>query len=116
MPTVLVIDDEPMVREVCREMLAALGFDTLEAETGGQGLESYRQEGDRIGWVILDLGLPDRDGLDVAAEIGRINPRAKLIIASGRSIEDDLAALLPDGECRVIPKPFGLNDLKAVLA
>jgi CheY-like chemotaxis protein len=109
--TVLVVDDEDIVREVAREMLREKGFDVLTAADGQQGVELYRRHADRIAVVLLDLTMPEMSGEEALAEIRRIRPNAKVILCSGYA-EDDLKRRFAGlGAADFIQKPFKLRAL-----
>ena len=72
--TLLIIDDEEIVRRAAVSILERLGYQTLAAATGGQGLSLYRQHQDRVDLILLDLNLPDRTGAEVYAELRNISP------------------------------------------
>jgi len=118
--TVLVVDDEEIVREVVREMLREKGFDVLTAADGQQGVELYRRHADQIAVVLLDLTMPEMSGEEALAEIRRIRPDAKVILCSGYAEEDLKRRFAGIGATEFIHKPFKLRvlvrKLRAVLA
>jgi PAS domain S-box-containing protein len=112
--TIFLVDDEDMIRSLGRRMLQRAGYEVLLAANGEQALEVYRQAHSRIDLVILDLTMPRLSGKDALRQLVRINPAARVIIASGYSAEDmDVSGL--DKVIAFIPKPFREEDLlKAV--
>jgi len=109
-PRILVVDDEPQIHRFLRPSLTASGFDVLVAVDGRDAL---RQLGsDRIGLVILDLGLPDMDGKDALAEI-RHRFAVPVIVLSARDREAEKIAALDLGADDYINKPFGIGELLA---
>lgn len=109
-PRVLVIDDEPQIRKFVDISLRSQGYATLLAETGEQGLAMLASKGADI--VVLDLGLPDRDGKEVLAELRRWS-QVPVIVLTVRSGEDEKVALLDAGANDYVTKPFGLEELMA---
>ena len=107
---VLVIDDEPQIRKFIDISLRSQGYKTLLAETGQQGLSILASKGADI--VILDLGLPDRDGQDVLRELRQWS-RAPVIVLTVRSGEEEKVALLDAGANDYVTKPFGIDELMA---
>jgi PAS domain S-box-containing protein len=118
--TVLVVDDEEIVREVVREMLREKGFDVLTAADGHQGVELYRRHADQIAVVLLDLTMPEMSGEEALAEIRRTRPNAKVILCSGYAEEDLKRRFAGIGATEFIHKPFKLRvlvrKLRAILA
>ena len=90
--TVLIVDDHPTFRRFARRLLQDSGFEVLgEAGDGAEGLEAARSL--RPDAVLLDVVLPDRSGLDVAAELARDEPAPAVVLTSSRSARDLGAAL-----------------------
>lgn len=111
-PLVLVIEDEPQIRKFLRASLAAHGYRLNEAETGKQGLMLAAQQPPEL--VILDLGLPDMDGLDVTREL-RTWTSVPILVLSARGQESDKVAALDAGADDYLTKPFGVAELAARL-
>nr|WP_301334669.1 response regulator transcription factor [Variovorax dokdonensis] len=109
-PRVLVIDDEPQIRKFVDISLRSQGYRTLLAETGEQGLMLMATQGADL--VVLDLGLPDRDGRDVLKEL-RGWSRAPVIVLTVRADEAQKVALLDAGANDYVTKPFGIEELMA---
>lgn len=107
---ILVIDDEPQIRRFLRVSLGAQGFDIVEAENGQEGL--LKASADRPDLVILDLGLPDMDGMVVLRQL-REWSRLPILILSVRGRETDKVAALDAGADDYLTKPFGLAELTA---
>ncbi|CAN7210676.1 response regulator transcription factor [Pseudorhodoferax sp. LjRoot39] len=111
-PRVLVIDDEPQIRKFVDISLRSQGYATLLAETGQQGLSLLASKGADI--VVLDLGLPDRDGREVLQELRQWS-RVPVIVLTVRSGEEEKVALLDAGANDYVTKPFGIGELMARL-
>jgi two-component system KDP operon response regulator KdpE len=111
-PLVLVIDDEPPLRRFLRAALTGHGYRLLEAETGTLGLSLAASHNPDA--VLLDLGLPDLDGIEVARQL-REWSRVPVIVLSARGREDDKVAALDAGADDYLTKPFGVNELLARL-
>jgi len=107
---VLVIDDEPQIRKFIDISLRSQGYATLLAETGQQGLTLLASQGADI--VVLDLGLPDRDGKEVLEELRQWS-RVPVIVLTVRSGEEEKVALLDAGANDYVTKPFGIGELMA---
>jgi two-component system KDP operon response regulator KdpE len=111
-PAVLVIDDEPQIRRLLRVTLEANGYRVVEAATGQDGIVQAAQA--RPEAVLLDLGLPDLDGLSVLQRI-REWSRVPILILSVRDREDDKIAALDAGADDYVTKPFNTGELLARL-
>jgi two-component system KDP operon response regulator KdpE len=108
--TIIVIEDEVQIRRFLRTTLTSEGYQVFEAETGKQGLtEAATRKPDLI---ILDLGLPDMDGVKVAKEL-RTWSSVPIIILSARSQESDKISALDAGADDYLVKPFGVGELLA---
>lgn len=108
--TIVLVEDEKQIRRFVRTALEAEGIDVHEAETGKQGLiEAATRKPDL---VILDLGLPDTDGLDVIREL-RGWTALPIIVLSARTHEVQKVAALDAGADDYLTKPFGVSELLA---
>src|SRR5882724_1232377 len=108
----LVIDDEPQIRRLLRVTLEANGYQVVEAATGAEGMVQAAQC--RASVILLDLGLPDMDGLDVLKRL-REWSRVPVIILSVRDREKEKADALDAGADDYVTKPFGTEELLARL-
>ena len=109
-PTVVIIEDEPQIRRFVRTALEAEGWQVHEAETAKKGLiEAGTRKPDLL---VLDLGLPDGDGLDVIRDV-RGWSGVPIIVLSARSDEADKIAALDAGADDYLTKPFGVGELLA---
>jgi len=111
-PTVLVIEDEPPIRRFLRAALPSHGYQIVEATTGAEGVIAAAMH--RPDVIILDLGLPDLDGLDVTKRL-REWTQTPIIVLSARGREDDKIAALDAGADDYLTKPFGMGELLARL-
>jgi two-component system, cell cycle sensor histidine kinase and response regulator CckA len=109
--TVLVVDDEEMIRTLSVAMLEAFGYDTLVAADGEKALEIFRREAGRISLVLLDQSMPIMDGLAVFKEMRRFRPEVKVLLATGFSEEEVAARYQGLGLDGFIRKPFNVNHL-----
>jgi two-component system KDP operon response regulator KdpE len=109
-PLVLLIEDEPQMRRFLRTALSANDYRLVEATTAREGLAQAAGRSPDV--VLLDLGLPDRDGLDVAREL-RGWSAVPIIVLSARGREQDKVAALDLGADDYLTKPFGVDELLA---
>lgn len=111
-PTVLVVDDEPPIRRLLRTTLTAAGYRVAEAETAAEGLRSLAVEKPDL--LILDLGLPDRSGIELIGEI-RKTSLVPIVVLSARHDERAMVEALDLGADDYVGKPFGMAELMARL-
>jgi signal transduction histidine kinase/ActR/RegA family two-component response regulator len=104
--TVLVVDDDEMVRQFARAILTQAGYVVLEAEDGARAVSIYSQERSRIAAVLLDLMMPNRSGLEVLADLRRIDPAVRVILCSGYSAEGQGLDLARLGAKEFLQKPY----------
>jgi two-component system KDP operon response regulator KdpE len=109
-PVVLVIEDEPQMRRFLRASLEGHGYQVVEAATGREGLRHAAGHNPEI--ILLDLGLPDGDGLAVA-KVLRTQRHTPIIVLSARGRDEDKVAALDLGADDYLTKPFGLGELLA---
>jgi len=109
-PAVIIIEDESQIRRFVRAALEDEGCRVHEAGTASEGLEKAGRIGPDL--VILDLGLPDRDGVDVIRDL-RSWSNVPVIILSARAEEDEKIAALDAGADDYLTKPFGVGELLA---
>ncbi|MDH6111075.1 two-component system KDP operon response regulator KdpE [Kitasatospora sp. MAP12-15] len=112
MTHILVVDDEPQLLRALRINLRARKYEVATAETGGGALEAAEQS--RPDAVLLDLGLPDLDGVEVIHRLRSRHP-APIIVLSGRSGADDKIQALDAGADDYVTKPFLMDELFARL-
>jgi two-component system alkaline phosphatase synthesis response regulator PhoP len=110
MTTLLIVEDEPQLATLVRDYGAQSGFQVRVAATAGEAATRFRQESPDI--VVLDLGLPDRDGLDVLREIRRAG-NTPVIILTARGDETDRIVGLELGADDYMVKPFSPRELMA---
>src|SRR5262245_35628788 len=109
-PVALLVEDERQIRRFVRAALEAEGFQIVEAETVRQGLLDAGTR--RPDLVILDLGLPDGDGIDFIRDF-RAWSSVPIVVLSARSEETDKVAALDAGADDYLTKQFGVNELLA---
>jgi two-component system, OmpR family, KDP operon response regulator KdpE len=109
-PLVLVVEDEPQMRRFIRATLTSHEYRLLETSTSAEALHLARTYNPEL--VLLDLGLPDGDGIQVTRQI-REWSQMPVIIISARGREDDKVTALDAGANDYLTKPFGINELLA---
>ncbi len=113
--TVLVIDDEPMVRDLARDVLKRYGYAVLTAGGGEEAIEMFRKRSGEIDAVVLDMVMPAMDGREVFRRLREIKPDVKVIVSSGYSHDWDADDLLELGARSFMQKPFRITELVKVV-
>lgn len=111
--SVLVIEDEPQIRRFLRTSLSANGFVVLEAVKGRDALEEIAKQKPEV--ILLDLGLPDMDGLEIIQRLRRAGNRTPVVVLSSRGQENTKVEALNLGADDYVTKPFGMAELIARL-
>lgn len=109
--TILLVDDDPLILDVGKAMLDALGYSVLVAKSGIEALEIYRNHGDRIRLVILDMIMPDMGGGRTYDQLKELDPEVSVLLSSGYSINGQATAIINRGCNGFIQKPFDLQSL-----
>ena len=104
---ILLVDDDGAVREITAKMLRNLGYDVVEAGSGGAALDLLARE-PRISLSVLDYAMPGMSGAEVAHEVHKRRPGLPIVFITGYV---DLTALKEVGEDRIVQKPFREADL-----
>jgi DNA-binding response OmpR family regulator len=102
--TVLLVDDEELLRRLLSRMLMEAGWQVVQAENGAAALDAAREMNGGLGLVITDIHMPLMDGVELARKLQVLHPHVPVLYISGRDLHPDMAVLVPDG--RVLRKPF----------
>jgi CheY-like chemotaxis protein len=109
--TILLVDDEEIIRDVGQSTLTRFGYTVLTAEDGEIAVERYRRKQKQIDLVLLDLVMPKMSGKSCLEALIRINPRIKIVVASGYSETESRTEVLRAGARKFIAKPYEANTL-----
>jgi two-component system KDP operon response regulator KdpE len=109
-PVVLLVEDDPQIRRFLRATLVSQGLRPIEAATGGEGLQETARSVPDL--VVLDLGLPDMDGLEVIRRL-REWSKVPIVVLSARGQERDKIQALDAGADDYVSKPFGVGEFLA---
>jgi two-component system KDP operon response regulator KdpE len=107
---ILIVDDEPNIVATVSPLLRSRGYDVLSAVSGRGGLDAV--ERDRPDLIVLDLGLPDIDGIEVCRQLRQLS-KVPIVVLSARGAEGDKVAALDAGADDYVTKPFGAEELLA---
>jgi two-component system, cell cycle sensor histidine kinase and response regulator CckA len=108
---VLLIDDEADLCRLGKRMLARLGFEAIVAKNGVEGLALYRENRDKIRYVLLDWTMPEMSGGETLRELRRLDPNVRVILATGHAPGDILREVGVEGVSALVLKPYSLEEL-----
>ncbi|WP_051309142.1 PocR ligand-binding domain-containing protein [Desulfogranum japonicum] len=114
--TILLVDDEDIIRTTGTLLLEEIGYQILLAENGEQAVNMYRELMDTIDLVILDVVMPVMDGRDAYRQLRATNPDIPIIISSGFAKDISMSEILADGRTSFIMKPFNFAELSKLVA
>jgi len=109
--TILVVDDEELIRNSASEMLEECGYSVIKAENGEQAIELYQQHRDTISAVLLDLVMPVLSGKETYQALKQINPEVIVLLSSGFRHDARVDEILSAGAAGFIQKPYSFKDL-----
>ncbi|PKL37482.1 MAG: hypothetical protein CVV44_14110 [Spirochaetae bacterium HGW-Spirochaetae-1] len=113
--TILVIDDEPFVRDVAGDSLTSCGYEVITAHDGMSGISMYRERRESIDAVLLDISMPYMSGLEVLGKLKEINESVVVILSSGYSDDPRVSAGLEQGAAGFIRKPYTAGELSSCI-
>jgi len=113
--TVLFVDDEDMIIEIAEELFEQLGYKVLIARSGKEAIKTYQENKDNIDIVLLDMIMPDMSGSDTYDRMKDIDPKVKVLLSSGYSINGQATEIMDRGCSGFIQKPFKMKELSQKL-
>ncbi len=111
-PTVLLAEDEEVVREVMAQMLQTLGYRVLAAENGCHALELFADCPEAIELVIFDLSMPAMNGAELFDRLRSLAPEVKTLLTTGHDELAEVKRMRCAGLTGFLPKPFTLKDMR----
>jgi two-component system, OmpR family, catabolic regulation response regulator CreB len=114
-PTILLVEDDEMVRDAMTRILVSEGYLVLAAETGHDALGILRTPLSPIDVAVLDVHLPDCSGIDLCARIREFHPTLPIVVCTGEAEPEEAARLLELGVHRYFRKPVGVDELLATV-
>lgn len=114
--TILVVDDEDLLRSMLENMLQRLGYEVKLAANGQEGLQRYEEAGGGIDLVLLDMSMPQMGGLECAAGLRRLDPGVRIILITGYSEASLRNEVRESHICGFLQKPFRLQELSERVA
>jgi PAS domain S-box-containing protein len=112
---VLVVDDEETIRSLVKDTLESYGYCVLVAENGEEAVRIYREMGERIDLVILDMVMPKMGGRETFQRLKELNPKVKALLSTGYSQNGKAQEILDSGVLGFLQKPYQTHDLLAKL-
>ena len=109
--SILLVDDEIIIRNATKRLLSQMGHDVILAENGRRGLEIFSERQNDISLVLLDIIMPDMDGIDTYERLIAIEPTVNVVLFSGYSKDDRVENLLASGAVQFVQKPFDVDAL-----
>jgi len=109
--TILLVDDEESIRQLGVELLGSFGYAVLTAPDGESALELYEKENEHVDLVILDLSMPGIGGKRCLEKLVEMNPRIKVIIASGYSVNGPTKDAIDAGAKGFVGKPYEVRQM-----
>ncbi len=113
--TILLADDEELIRNMGKRMLEKFGYKVLVADDGEKALEMYREKKDQIDALILDIIMPKLDGIKAFMEIKKINPNVKVLLSTGSLLNGKETKLRKQGVAGLLQKPFLASEMLKIL-
>ena len=113
---ILVVDDEGVVRDIASRMLEGLGYHAVTASDGQEAIDYYRQHGDGIDLVIIDMIMPRMGGHECYRMLKQIDPHVRAILSTGYGLNGAAQAMLDDGVLQLIQKPYIMAQLAETVA
>jgi DNA-binding NtrC family response regulator len=114
--SVLVVDDELLIRWSLAEALSEAGYDVTEAADAAAAMNAIRTAAHAPDVVLLDFRLPDSSDLGLLEAIKRISPRSEVILMTAYGTSDVIGSALARGAFEVVGKPFAVHDMTALVA
>ena len=110
--TILLVDDERTIRIVTRRLLENLGFRVLLAENGREAIEVFRQHAEGLRAVVLDLMMPEVDGMETLRTLREMRPELRVLLSSGYPQQESTAAAVKDDLTGFLKKPYRVHELQ----
>ena len=113
---ILLVDDDPIVRQASTGLLQLLGYEVVICEDGQLAVDYYREHGREIDLVLLDLVMPRLGGLETFRALKAIDPSVKVVLSTGYGHNEAVQTLLNEGVVGFVPKPYHARTLSEMLA
>jgi CheY-like chemotaxis protein len=114
-PTVLVVDDEELMREVVAIMIEENGGTVIEAMNGLDAVEKFKDQANSVDCVFMDFSMPEMNGYEAYCEIRKVSGSVPFVMVSGLQVTPEIGKLKEQNEVAFLSKPFHEEELLAVL-
>jgi CheY-like chemotaxis protein len=109
--TILVIDDEELLIEICEMMLKRLGHKVFKAHSGSEGIKIFEANKNQIDLIISDLNMPEMNGQEVIDRLRKIDRNIKVLLSSGALLDSDENEVIKKGFNGLLKNPYKINTL-----
>ncbi len=113
--TILIVDDEAVVRRAAKRLLTNLGYNVLLAEDGAEAVTTYEANRDRISITVLDMVMPREKGDVAFRRIRALDPSARILLASGHAASETVESLILEGAVGFVQKPYKIAYLNQLI-
>ncbi|MCP4180148.1 MAG: response regulator [bacterium] len=113
--TILIIDDEKIIRDLAGSILMECGYQVIFATDGNEGVKIYREKNEEITAILMDMVMPNKSGYDAYIDLKTINPEVKVVLTSGYAYNERINRILNTGVQKFIQKPFTLEKLSKIM-
>ena len=113
--TILIVDDEAVVRRAVSRLLTSFGYEGLLAEDGAEAVTTYEANRGRIAMTVLDMVMPRQTGDVAFRQIRARNPEARILLASGHAPNETVQTLILEGAVGFVQKPYRIAHLNKLI-
>ena len=114
--TILVVEDEELVADLARDILECFGYSVLVVNSGREAIALYRERSRAISTVMLDMIMPEMDGVEVFQRLRAVSPQVKVIVATGFDRAPGIDDMLRQSATGFLQKPFRIAELAEAVA
>ncbi len=111
--TILLVDDEEIIRQLGTRILEKSGYKVITASDGADGIAKYRENYGNIDVTILDMTMPGMDGKETMLRLRDEFPSARVLISTGHQLEGEINDFVENGICGLLQKPYRADQLTA---